>query len=143
MGFAIPINPAKRSLQQLVAGGRVAYGYVGVTTEDLTASVARHFGYAVRQGAVVAQVADDSPGDRAGLRGGDGDEVFNGERVTRGGDVIVAIDGRPVRSADDVVREISERLPGQTVAVSIVRDDDRRSVRIRLGSRPTAPETNP
>jgi serine protease Do len=88
-------------------------------------------------------VRDGSPAERAGLHGGDGRETFNGIRVTRGGDVIVAIDGSPVRSADDVVREISERLPGQIVAVSIVRDGDRRSVRIRLGSRPTAPETNP
>jgi 2-alkenal reductase len=141
VGFAIPINAAERSLQQLVAGGRVAYGYVGVTTEDLTPSVARHFGYGVQQGAVVAQVTDDSPGDRAGLRGGDGDEVFNGERVTRGGDVIVAIDGRPVRSADDVVREVAYRLPGQRVRFTIVRDGERLTLRVRLGERPAVPES--
>ncbi len=57
--------------------------------------------------------------------------------------MIVAIDGKPVRSADDVVREISERLPGQAVAVTIVRDSDRKLVRVRLGSRPTAPGSNP
>jgi 2-alkenal reductase len=140
VGFAIPINAAKRSLQQLVAGGRVAYGYVGVTTEDLTASIARHFGYPVRQGAVIARVADDSPGDRAGLRGGDGDEVLNGERVTRGGDVIVAIGGRPVQSADDVVREVAYRLPGQRVRFTIVRDGRRLTLRVRLGERPAVPE---
>ena len=141
VGFAIPINAAKRSMQQLVAGGRVAYGYVGVTTEDLTPSVARHFGYGVQQGAVIAQVNDDSPGERAGLRGGDGDEVFNGERVTRGGDVIVAIDGRPVRSADDVVREVAYRLPGQRVRFTIVRDGKRLAVRVLLGERPAVPES--
>jgi 2-alkenal reductase len=141
VGFAIPINAAKRSMQQLVAGGRVAYGYVGVTTEDLTPSVARHFGYGVQQGAVIAQVTEDSPGERAGLRGGDGEEVFNGERVTRGGDVIVAIDGRPVRSADDVVREVAYRLPGQRVRFTIVREGKRLSVRVQLGERPAVAES--
>jgi 2-alkenal reductase len=139
VGFAIPINAAKRSLEQLVAGGRVAYGYVGVTTEDLTPSVARHFGYGVEHGAVIAEVRDDSPGDRAGLRGADGREVFNGQRVSRGGDVIVAIDGRPVRSADDVVRGVAYRLPGQRVRFTVVRDGKRLTVPVRLGERPEVP----
>ncbi|MGH2921078.1 MAG: S1C family serine protease [Gaiellaceae bacterium] len=140
VGFAIPINAAKRSMQQLLASGRVAYGYVGVTTEDLTPSVARHFRYRVQEGAVVATVSDDSPGDKAGLRGGSGEEVFNGETVTRGGDLIVAIDGEPVRSADDVVRAVAYRLPGQVVRFTLVRGGKRLSVRVRLGERPTAPE---
>jgi 2-alkenal reductase len=140
VGFAIPINAAKRSLNQLVAGGRVAYGYVGVTTEDLTPSVARHFGYGVEQGAIVADVTEDSPGDRAGLRGGDGQEVFNGRRVTTGGDVIIAIDGRPVRSADDVVRGVAYRLPGQRIRLTVVREGKRATVAVRLGERPTLPE---
>jgi 2-alkenal reductase len=143
VGFAIPINAAKRSMAQLVATGRVVYAYLGVTTETLTPTVARHLGYEANRGAIVSAVREGSPAERAGLHGGDDRETFNGVRVTRGGDVIVAIGGTSVRSADDVVREISERLPGQTVAVSIVRGGDRKSVRIRLGSRPTAPETNP
>jgi 2-alkenal reductase len=141
VGFAIPINAARRSMRQLLATGRVAYGYVGVTTEDLTPSVARHFGYGVKEGAVVAEVRDGSPGDRAGLRGGRGQETFNGERVTRGGDLIVAIDGDPVQSADDVVRAIAYRLPGQVVRFTLVRAGKRLSVRVRLGERPTQPET--
>jgi 2-alkenal reductase len=140
VGFAVPINAAKRSLQQLVAGGRVAYGYVGVTTEDLTPSVARRFGYGVDQGAIVAAVTEDSPGDRAGLRGGDGQEVFNGRRVTKGGDVIVAIDGRTVRSADDVVRGVAYRLPGQRIRLTVVREGKRLTVGVRLGERPPVPE---
>ena len=141
VGFAIPINAAKRSMQQLVASGRVAYGYVGVTTEDLTPSLARHFGYSVQEGAIIARVTEDSPGDRAGLRGGDGEEVFNGQSVTRGGDVIVSIDGRRVLSADDVVRAVAYRFPGQVVRLMVVRDGKRMNVRVRLGERPAAPES--
>jgi 2-alkenal reductase len=143
VGFAIPINAAKRSMAQLIATGRVVYAYLGVTTETLTPTLARHLGYEATRGAIVSAIRGESPADRAGIQGGDGRETFNGVRVTRGGDVIVAIDGKPVRSADDVVREISERLPGQTVAVTIVRDSDRRLVRVRLGTRPTAPGSNP
>ena len=143
VGFAIPINAAKRSMAQLSATGRVVYAYLGVTTETLTPTLARHLGYEATRGAIVSAIRDESPAERAGLQGGDGRETFNGVRVTQGGDVIVAIDGKPVRSADDVVREISERLPGQTVAVTIVRDSDRKLVRVRLGSRPTAPGSNP
>ena len=143
VGFAIPINAAKRSMAQLIGTGRVVYAYLGVTTETLTPTLARHLGYEAARGAIVSAVRDGSPADRADLQGGDGRETFNGVRVTQGGDVIVAIDGKPVRSADDVVREISERLPGQTVAVTIVRKSDRKLIRVRLGSRPTAPGSNP
>jgi 2-alkenal reductase len=143
VGFAIPINAAKRSMAQLAATGRVVYAYLGVTSETLTPTLARHLGYETNRGAIVSAVRDESPAARAGLHGGDGRENFNGLRVTRGGDVIVAIDGKPVRSADDVVREVSERLPGETVALSIVRGDDQKLVRVRLESRPTASGSNP
>jgi S1-C subfamily serine protease len=141
VGFAIPINAAKRSMHQLLASGRVAYGYVGVTTEDLTPSVARHLGYDVEVGAIVAEVRGGSPGDRAGLRGGDDEETFNGQRISKGGDVIVAIDGQEVHSADDVVRSVAYRLPGQVVRMSVVRGGRRMQLRVKLGERPATPDT--
>src|SRR5262249_28523121 len=142
VGFAIPINAAKRSMAQLVATGRVVYAYLGVTTEDLTPTLARHLGYAVSRGAMVGQVRDGSPAKRAGLHGGSDDETFNGQDVTTGGDVIVALDGRPVRSADEVVREVSSRVPGETIRLTIVRGQTRKPVTAKLGARPDT-ETNP
>jgi S1-C subfamily serine protease len=143
VGFAIPINAAKRSMAQLIATGQVVYAYLGVTTETLTPTLARHLGYDASRGAIVAVVRDGSPADKAGLQGGDGRETFNGLEVTEGGDVIVAVGAQQVRSADDVVRQVSERLPGQTIALTILRDGERKVVRIRLGTRPVAPETTP
>ena len=143
VGFAIPINAAKRSMAQLVATGRVVYAYLGVTTENLTPTLARHLGYEASRGAIVSGVRDGGPADKAGLEGGDGRETFNGVRVTQGGDVIVAIAGKPVRSADDVVREIGEKLPGQTVALTVLRDGERKVVRVKLGARPVSPEASP
>jgi 2-alkenal reductase len=139
VGFAVPINAAARSMRQLVSIGRVVYAYLGVTTETLTPTLARHLGYETTRGAIVSTVRDGSPSDRAGLRGGSDEETFNGQTVARGGDVIVAIDGRVMRSADDVVRFVGEKLPGETAAVTILRGGERRVVRVRLGSRPTVP----
>src|SRR4029450_9445518 len=86
VGFAVPINAAKRSMAQLAATGRVVYAYLGVTTEDLTPTLARHLGYVVSRGAMIGEVRDGSPAKRAGLRGGSDEETFNGQDVTTGGD---------------------------------------------------------
>jgi S1-C subfamily serine protease len=141
VGFAVPINAARRSMEQLVVSGKVAYAYVGITTADLTPGLARRFGYSVRYGAVITSVRPGSPGDRAGLRGGTDQRAFNGLPFTYGGDVVVAIAGRAVRSANDVARTVAEQLrPGQAVSVTVVRDGSRRSVRVVLGTRPRNPD---
>ncbi|HKG11134.1 MAG TPA: trypsin-like peptidase domain-containing protein [Gaiellaceae bacterium] len=137
VGFAIPINAAKRSMKQLIENGRVAYAYVGVTAGTLTPTLAERFDYRVDRGAVVDRIAVDSPGLRAGLRCGRDPELFRGVQFKKGADVIVAIDGRPVRSADDLVRIVSERLePGQQSDFEIVRGGERKTVAVRLAERP-------
>ncbi len=137
VGFAVPINAARRSLAQLLASGTVAYAYVGIGTSDLTPALAKHFGYRVLHGAVVDRVEPGTAAERAGLRAGVA-ERFLGEEVTRGGDVIVAIDGIPVRGGGDVVRIVGERLrPGASARFAIVRDGKRRIVPVRLDRRPT------
>jgi S1-C subfamily serine protease len=142
VGFAVPINAARRSMQELVATGKVAYGYVGITSEDLTPGIARRFGYPVRYGAVITSVRPGSPGARSGLRGGSEQRDFNGSSFTYGGDVVVSIGGSPVRSASDVVRAVTERLrPGQTVPVTIVRDGAQQTVRVTLANRPRNPDS--
>jgi S1-C subfamily serine protease len=140
VGFAIPINAAKRSFEQIAQTGRVAYAYVGVNTEDLTPSIARRFDYPVERGAVIACVVADSPGDKAGLRGGDERRELNGFEFRHGGDVVVQIGNRPVRSADDLVRVVSEQvLPGQVVRFTLLRGDRRLVVPVRLAERPRRP----
>ena len=141
VGFAIPINAAKRSFSQLVRSGRVAYAYVGVNAEDLTPTIAKRFGYAVQRGAVIATVVPKSPGEEAGLRGGSERRQLNGFAVRVGGDVVVKIGDRDVQSADDLVRVVSERLaPGQVVRFTILRDGRRMVVPVRLGERPRRPQ---
>jgi S1-C subfamily serine protease len=113
---------------------------VGVRAEDLTPTIARRFDYSVSRGAVIATVEADSPGAKAGLRGGSTEREFNGLEFRVGGDVVVAIGRTPVRSADDLVRVVSEQLlPGQTIRFTIVRGGRRLVVPVRLGERPRQP----
>jgi S1-C subfamily serine protease len=140
VGFAIPINSAKRSMEQLIKDGKVRYGWLGVSTQTLTAKLAEHFRYPVDEGAAVQTVVDGSPADKAGLQAGGQQEEFTGIPFRPGGDLIVAIDGMPVRTAEDVVRAVTERLfPGQTTRLTVLRDGKRVPVDVVLGERPQTP----
>jgi 2-alkenal reductase len=140
VGFAIPINSAKRSMEQLIATGRVRYAWLGIETQTLTPRLAERFDYGADRGAAIQTVVEDSPADRAGLRGGGSEREFAGITFRPGGDLIVAIDGDEVETAEDVVRAITERLlPGQTTRVTILRGSERRVIQVVLGERPIEP----
>ena len=143
VGFAIPIDAARHSMRQLIAQGHVDYSYLGIKTQDLTPNAARQFGFGTTRGAVIVLVEAGSPAAKAGLRGASDEGFFNGDpSVAKNGDVIVAVDGQPIRSADDVLRMVSQRLaPGQRATLTIVRGTQRRRVSLVLGRRPLAPPT--
>jgi S1-C subfamily serine protease len=141
VGFAIPINVARRALEQLERSGKVSYAYLGVKTQDVTPGMARRFGIAAPRGALVAEVDEGTPAAKAGIRAGNQTEAYNGLSITFGGDVIVSIAGVPVRSSEDVSRIVTEGLrAGQTVDMVVLRDGtERRTVRVTLGERPLRP----
>jgi 2-alkenal reductase len=140
VGFAVPINSAKRSMQQLIASGRVRYAWLGVSTQTLTPRLAQHFGFAADHGAAIQTVVAGSPADKAGLRGGDREEEFTAIQFRPGGDLVIAIDGRPVERAEDVVRAVTERLfAGQRTRLTILRGRQRLVVTVVLGERPAVP----
>jgi S1-C subfamily serine protease len=137
VGFAIPIDTARRALDQLVRTGHVAYAYVGVTTQDVTPGLARKFGFATAHGALIAKVQTGTPADRAGLRGGTRTVDYNGLAVSLGGDVIVRIGGTPVAGAADVSRAVARLAAGQRVTFTVLRGGtDRRLVKVELSERP-------
>ncbi len=139
VGFAIPIDLARRALDQLLRTGKVRYAYIGVSTQDVTPGIARRFGLGAERGALVTRVEEGSPAGLAGIRGGSRTEAYNGLDVTLGGDLIVAIAGTKVDDADDVSRLVTTRLqPGQTVTFTVLRGKQRLSVPVTLGNRPAS-----
>jgi S1-C subfamily serine protease len=141
IGFAVPIDAARRSLGELVAGHRVGYAYAGVQTEDLTPSLARYLGLKVGRGALVDRVTPGGPAATAGIRGGTSETQFQGVAVARGGDVVTSVNGLPVTNANDFVRIITNELrPGKTAVFTVQRAGRTRSIAVRLGSRPNDPQ---
>ena len=137
VGFAIPIDTARRALEQLLATGRVSYAYIGVTTQDVTPGVARKLGFAASRGALVAKVEPGTPAARAGLRGGDRITSYNGVEVSVGGDLIVKIGETPIASAQDVSRAVAALAVGQKVPFTVLRGGTaRRVIPLTLAERP-------
>ena len=135
VGFAVPINSAKRSMQQLIANGSVSYAYVGVETTDLTPALARRFGYGVQRGAVVTDVLDGSPAAKSGLRPGRKTASAFGVDFPRSGDVIVSINGRRVTGSEDIARIVTSLRPSQVARFTVERGDARLVLPVRLGER--------
>jgi 2-alkenal reductase len=138
VGFAIPINAARRAMEQLLATGRVVYAYIGVTTQNVTPSIARRFDLGAERGALIAEVKAGTPAAGAGLKGGSREERLNGLDITLGGDLIVGIAGERVETAEDVSRIVTERLlPGQKVPFEVLRGGTKReTVTVKLAERP-------
>lgn len=142
VGFAIPINSARRSMEQLLLTGKVAYAYVGVTTQDITPAIAKRYRLGALRGALIQSVVDGAPADKAGLHGGTDEELFNGVTINLGGDLIVSFAGRRVQRAADIAEIVTERFrPGDTVTVTVLRrgKGKRETVRVRLIERPVNP----
>jgi S1-C subfamily serine protease len=140
VGFAVPIDSARRSMQQLIADGKVSYAYVGIVTTNLTPAYAKHFHYGANQGAAVTSIVKGSPADKAHIHAPSGSGTYLGVGFPVGADVITAIDGIPVRNSEDVVRVVTERVsPGETAAFTIVRGNQRLQVPVRLSQRKTNP----
>ena len=136
VGFAVPIDAAQRSMRQLEASGHVSYGWLGVRAASVTESIAHHFQLPVQSGAILQSVAPGGPAADGGLQGGLRDTTFQDQSIRPDGDIIVAVDGRPVRSADELV-QVMERYPaGVRVRVTYYHDGRRLQTTILLAERP-------
>jgi S1-C subfamily serine protease len=134
IGFAVPVNTAKDLLPRLREGKEIERAYLGVRMATVTEDLASEVDLPVDSGALVESVEEGAPAESAGLRGSEIDEL-SGE-VTRPGDLIVAMNGEPVKSADDVVARVAGMQPGDEAELEIYRGDDKRTVRVKLGERP-------
>jgi serine protease Do len=121
IGFAIPINMVKTVVPQLAKNGRVQKGWLGVQIQPVTAPLARSLGLPDAAGALIGNVVEGSPAERAGLRSGD---------------VIVEFGGRTVRRSDDLPWIVSTTGVGKKVPLGFVRDGNRKQLEIVLGEAP-------
>ncbi len=139
VGFAIPVNTVKRVVPELIARGRYDHPWLGISGFSVTPLAAKALGLPADRGALILEVDPRGPAAQAGLRGGTQSADYEGETIALGGDLIVAIDGQPVRSMEDLIAYLEEkRKPGDEVVLSILRDGKTQQVRVRLAPRPSS-----
>jgi S1-C subfamily serine protease len=131
IGFAVPVNTAKQLLPQLREGGEIERAWFGVQMSDVTEDVARELDLPVDKGALVVEATEGGPADDAGLRGGD-------PQTGEGGDLIVAIDGQEIETGDELAAAIAGKQPGDNVEVEYYRGDNKETVEVELGERPSS-----
>ncbi|MDD2933665.1 MAG: Do family serine endopeptidase [Methylotenera sp.] len=121
IGFAIPATLARQVMEQIVAQGNVTRGWIGIEAQDITPELADSFRLSKVQGALVAGVLRGSPAERAGLRAGD---------------ILLAIEGKPVMDSGSMLNLIAALKPNQKATVQIARAGKTISVSILIGKRP-------
>jgi serine protease Do len=120
IGFAIAINQAKPIIDHAVENPDEPVAYLGVSTEDVTPSLAAAEGLSVEEGALIRQVVPGGPAEESGLQVDD---------------VIVSIGGGPVSGTNDVLDRLLEHEPGEEVVIEVVRGEDTREIEVILGTR--------
>ena len=118
IGFAIPVNMAKQIIPQLRDEGRVTRGWLGVTVQALNKELAESFDLDTTHGALVNEVIEDSPADKAGLKRGD---------------IIVEYDGKQVDELNDLPRLVAATPVDETVSVKVFRDGKERTINVKIG----------
>jgi len=136
IGFAVSINIVKRVVPVLLESGQYDYPYLGITSqEELTLADQEALGLPQATGAYVTEVVPGGPADKAGMRGGTNPTDVQG--LNAGGDLIIAVDGRPVRVFGDLLSYLmNNKSPGEQVVLTILRDNQQKEVTLTLEKRP-------
>lgn len=139
VGFAVPIDLATRSIDQLREDGEVEYAFIGVETTPLFPQLAEELKVGAESGAIVGAVSPNSPAEEAGIRAGDQEIDFQAfQNLTVGGDIIVSVDGEEILDETDLPRIISRKDPGEEITLGIIRDGEEIEEDVTLGERDTA-----
>jgi S1-C subfamily serine protease len=140
IGFAVPSNTVKNVVAQILRTGSVAHAYLGITGQDLTSDLAHTYKLPVSAGVLVDSVRNGSGASKAGLKGGGTQVVVAGETYVLGGDIIVAVDGKPITSIDHLRDAIAAHKPGDQITITIYRGASKASVKVTLGRQPASPQ---
>ena len=136
IGFAISINIVKKVVPELIAHGKYDYPYLGLSSlPDISLAAQKALGLDRAVGAYIVDIAPGSPAEQAGLRSGTVKSSIQG--LMKGGDLIIAIDGQSILTFGDLLKYlINQKSPGDTVILTILRDEQEKEITLTLGSRP-------
>ena len=142
IGFVIPSQIVQKVVPALIQTGSYDHPYIGISGTSLTPELAGAMDLETDQrGALVIDVTPNSPAEEAGLQGSDRQVDIEGQQVRVGGDVIVAVDGQPVREFDDLIAYLARSTEvGQTITLTVLRDDKEQAVELTLAARPKQEE---
>ena len=124
IGFAIPASVAKGVLEQIVQHGAVTRGWIGIAAQDMSGEIAQSFKLASAKGALVSEVVNGSPADKGGVRPGD---------------ILIAVNGRPVADSTAMLNLISALQPGKQAQLKVIRERRETEIVVTVGRRPTPP----
>jgi S1-C subfamily serine protease len=136
VGFAVPINTAKRIIPELITRGYVARPYLGITGHEVFPALAQALRLPAKEGIMVVEVTPGSPAQRAGIRGGDRAVQVGNMIVRVGGDIITEVDQMKVRTFEELSDFIDGKRPGDTVTLTFNRQGKLTVVEVRLRERP-------
>jgi putative serine protease PepD len=137
IGFAIPIDVAKRVVNELIEKGYYSYPWFGATLMTVSPGIAEALKLPIKSGAMLIDIAPRSPASKAGLKGGSSRAQIGNYIIIVGGDVIVKVNGEPISDADSVIRAIRRFRPGDRVEMEVVHWEAGRSkVSVTLGEQP-------
>lgn len=135
IGFAVPVNTAKEVIPQLIERGHVSRPWLGITGQQITPELAKLLKLP-SDGILVAKVEKDSPADKIGIKGGENIVTIGNLQIITGGDMIVAFAGKDVKNMDYLIEEIESRAIGESVDIVILRDGDRKILKVNLTEPP-------
>jgi len=122
IGFAIPINTAKSIIGDLIKGGEVSYGWLGVTVQDINQDIADYFGLGKKQGTLIAGVIKGGPAEKGGMKEGD---------------IVTSFNGRPIRDVRDLLKKVAATKVGEVVKIGFLRDKKSATLKIKIEKRPS------
>jgi S1-C subfamily serine protease len=136
IGFAVPVDTAKKIIPDLIAKGYVAYPWLGISSIPLDRRTARQLQLPVEEGILVGNVYRGGGAAAAGLRGTVMRQTYMGTEIDQIGDIIVAIDGQAIKNSADLQRVLKNKQAGQNVQVQLLRQDRQMNIAVRLTERP-------
>jgi S1-C subfamily serine protease len=138
IGFAVPVNTAKRVVNELIQYGKVRRGWLDATMVQLFPALVRHAKYPINQGLLVSRTKRGGLSDRAGLRQGSEPVQYGRSVIYLGGDIITSVDGVKINTLSDLYSALENSRPGDKAQVEVLRGENTLTLEIQLADREEA-----